>query len=236
MRGMCLNPASDSPSKLLRPVGVDGRSGRNILSKERDDGFGFEVWNHFHAKTPGAFASLLHCDQDESRTPSFELSASSQTGLLAANPRLINLYVAVQWLPSYIYHRPTELVKHHPYRLVARQAELPLQKQSGYSTLVGSHQIGGPKPVGQRNLSPVEHRSGGQRNLVPTACTLSPSHAGQFVGMSVSASRADETIGPTARSQILLASFFSSKVGLKLTQRFGKRRPRHPDTLSVGSC
>ena len=132
-----------------------------------------EVWNHFHANAPGALATFLHCDQDEGRTPPFELPTSSQTGLLAANPRLINFYLAVQRLPRRIHHRPAEFMKHHPYRLVAGQTKLALQQQSGYPTLICGHQIGGPKPMGQRNLGPVEDRPGGQRNLVPTACTLS---------------------------------------------------------------
>jgi hypothetical protein len=90
--------------------------------------------------------------------------------------------------------------------------------------------------MGQRNLGPVEDCSGGQRNLVPTACTLSPSPAGQFVGLPVSTSRTNEPIGPTAGGQILLAGFFRGEVGLKLAQRFGERRPRHRRTLSLGSC
>lgn len=83
----------------------------------------------------------------------------------------------------------------------------------------------------QGNLSPVEDCPGGQRNLVPAE----PAHcrrvrADQFVGLPVSASRANETIGPATGSQILLAGFLSSEVRLSLTERFGKRRTRHAYT------
>src|SRR5579871_1613674 len=127
-------------------------------------------------------------------------------------------------------------MQHHPNRLVIGQTELALQQQGRYTPLVCGHQIGGPKPMGQGNLGPVEDGSGGQRNLVPTACTLSPSPAGQFVRLPVSAWRANEPIGPTAGCEILLAGFLSSEVGLKLTQRLGKRRARHAYTLYLGSC
>ena len=69
--------------------------------------------------------------------------------LLAANPRLINFYLAVQRLPSPIHHGPAELVKHHPGGLVARQTELSLYQQRRHTALIGGHQIRGPEPVGQ---------------------------------------------------------------------------------------
>jgi hypothetical protein len=53
-------------------------------------------------------------------------TAPSETGLLAANPRFINFYLAVQRLPSYIHHGAAELVKHHPGSLVTGQTELSL--------------------------------------------------------------------------------------------------------------
>src|ERR1017187_7020482 len=63
-----------------------------------------------------------------------------QAGLLAGNPRVINLYLAVQGLPNGIHHRPAEFVKHHPRGLVAGKTELTLHQQSGHATLVSGHQ------------------------------------------------------------------------------------------------
>ena len=50
-------------------------------------------------------------------------------------PRVINLYLAVQGLPNGIHHRPAEYVKHHPRGLVAGKTELTLQQQSGHAGL-----------------------------------------------------------------------------------------------------
>jgi hypothetical protein len=70
--------------------------------------------------------------------------------------------------------------------------------------------------MGQGNLGPVKNRSGGQRDLVPAARTLLPSLLRQFVGSLMSASRADEAIGPATGRQVLLAGVFTGEVGLKL--------------------
>jgi len=51
---------------------------------------------------------------------------------------------------------------------------------------------------------------------MPTASTLLPSLIHQFVGSPMSASRADEAIGPPTGRQVLFAGFFTAEVGLEL--------------------
>ena len=77
---------------------------------EGDDRAGLEIGNHIHASSTAGSAALLHSDQNESLPPVLELPAPSQPGLLAANPRIINLYLPAQPFPSRIHHRPAELV------------------------------------------------------------------------------------------------------------------------------
>lgn len=148
--------------KALEAIRVDGRAGRDVFVKEGNDGLGLEIWDYFHSDAPRAPATLFHCDQNQRRSSPLELSASTETRLLAANPGFINFYLAVQRLPSYIHHGPAELVKHHPGGLVTRQTELSLYEEGGYAALIGGHQVGGPEPMGQRNLGPVKNRPGGQ--------------------------------------------------------------------------
>jgi hypothetical protein len=173
-------------------------------------------------------ATLFHSHPDESRPPFFKLSAPPESGLLAANPRVINLYLAAQGFPSRIPHRSAEFVKHHPRGLVTRQTELALQKQGGYATLVSGHQIRRPEAIGQWNLRPVKNGPRCQRNLVPTLGALMAPLVHQFVGSFVPASRANEPIWPTTSRQILLAGLLGGKVGLKLAKRLGKRWSGHP--------
>ena len=145
---------------------------------------GLEVRNHAHADSTGSFTTLFDSHQDEGRPAFLELSAPSETGLLAANPRVINLYLAAQRFSSRVHHRPAEFVKHHPGSLVTRKTELTLEKQGGYATLVRGHQIRRPEPVGQRNLRPVKNGPGGQRNLVPALGALVASLLHQLIGLA----------------------------------------------------
>ena len=88
----------------------------------------------------------------------------------------------------------------------------------------------------QWDLGPVKNRPGGQRDLVTAGGALPTSLVHQFVGSTMSTSGADETIGPAAGREVLLAGFLGGEVALKLTQRLGKQRSGHPSTLPVGSC
>ena len=194
------------------------------------------ILDHFHSEATRAPAAFFHRNQNQRRPSPLELSASAKTGLLAANPCFINFYLAVQRLPSYIDHRPAELVQQHPSGLITGQTELPLHKQGRNPTLVGGHQISSPEPVGQRDLGPVQNRPGCQRDLVTAACTLPPSLIHQVVRSPISASGADEPFRPTAGRKIAFAGFLGGKVALKLAQGLGKRRSGHSTTLPVGSC
>ena len=234
--GDMFEPSFRETLKALEAIRVDCRARRDVLMEEGDDGLGLEIWDHFHADTPRAPATLFHRDQNQRCSSALELSASAETSLLAANPRFINFYLAVQWLPSSINHGAAEPVQHHPCGLVTGHTELPLYEQGRHTALVGGHQIGDPKPIDQRDLGPVKNRSGCQRDLMTAAGTLPPSLLHQFVRSPMSASRADEAIGPATGPEVLLAGFFGGEVALKLPQRFGKRRSGHASTLPIGAC
>jgi len=62
----------------------------------------------------------------------------------------------------------------------------------------------------------VKNSPRGQRDLVPTASTLPASLVCQFLGSPMTASRADEAIGPSTGRQVLLASLLTGEVGLQL--------------------
>jgi hypothetical protein len=215
---------------------MDGGARCNVPGKYRDYCAGLEVGNHIHASSTGRATTLFHGHQNESRSSILELPAPLQSGLLAANPRVINLYLAAQGIPSRIHHRPSELVKHHPCGLVSGKTELTLEKQCGHATLVSGHQIRRPEPVGQWNLGPVKYCPGCQRNLVPAFDALVTSLLHQFIRFFVSASRTTEPIRPTARRQILPASFLCGEVGLKLAKRLREGWSSHPYTLPIGAC
>jgi hypothetical protein len=112
--------------ETFEAVRIDGGTGCNVPGKYRDYRAGLKVGNHVHASSTGSFTTLFHGHQNESRSSILELPAPSQPGLLAANPRVINLYLALQGVPSRVHHRPAEFVKHHPRGLVTGKTELTL--------------------------------------------------------------------------------------------------------------
>jgi hypothetical protein len=234
--GNMFEPRVRETLKALEAIRVNSRAGRDVLVEEGDDGLAFEIWDHFHSDAARASAALFYGNQNQRCPSPLELSASAETSLLAANPSFINFYLAVQRLPSYIHHRPAELVKQHPCGLVTGQTELPLYEQGRNPTLVGGHQIGGPEPLGERNLGPVKNRPGCQRDLVTAARTLPPSLTHQVVCSPVSASGADEAVWPAAGRKILFAGFLGGEVALKLAQGLRKQRSGHPATLTIGVC
>jgi len=112
--------------ETFEAVRIDGGTWCNVPGKYRDYRAGLEVGNYIHASSTGRVTTLFHRHQNESRSSVLELPAPLQPGLLAANPRVIHLYLAAQGLPSRIHHRPAEFVKHHPRGLVTGKTELTL--------------------------------------------------------------------------------------------------------------
>src|SRR5207248_481751 len=112
--------------ETFEAIRIDRGTGCNVPGKYRDDRAGLEVGHHVHASSTGGLSTLFHGHQNESCSSILELPAPTQPGLLAANPRVINLYLAAQGLSSGVHHRPAEFVKHHPRGLVPGKTELTL--------------------------------------------------------------------------------------------------------------
>ena len=132
----------------------------------------FEVGDHRQPHPAGRPPTLLDRHEYQRRTAASQLAASAQPCLRTADPRVIDLHVAMQRFASRIDHCASKLVQQHPRRFVASQTKLPLQQERRHAPLVGHRQIGRPEPDGQRCLCVVENRAGGQRYLVPARRAL----------------------------------------------------------------
>jgi hypothetical protein len=47
--GEMFDPSFRETLKALEAIGVDGRTGKDVLVEEGDDGLALEIWNHFHS-------------------------------------------------------------------------------------------------------------------------------------------------------------------------------------------
>ena len=157
-----VEPSFLQPGEALETVGVYRGTWGHVLLQEGHERCALEVRDDRHAGAPGSIAPLLHGNKDQGRFPAFELSASEQACLRTANPRIINLQVALQWFARQVDHGPAEFVKHHPRGLVASQGKLALKEERRDPALIGGHQVGSPEPNCQRRFCIMQNRPGSQ--------------------------------------------------------------------------
>lgn len=211
----------------FEPIGVNGRTWSHVLDEKTSDGVGFEVGDDSHPKTPRRFPPFLDGDYYKRCPTPLELAASSNTSLGSAHPGVVNFNFAAKRLASQVDRRPPKLMEHHPGGFVSPNAKLVLEEQGRHTAFVGRHQVGSPEPQGQRRLRIVQDGARGQRDLVTAGGAFPPFPAGERVATRMCATRTDETLWPTALSEVFLARLFGGEFDLKLAERCRKRRSRH---------
>jgi hypothetical protein len=115
--------------ETLEAVGVDRRTGRDILFGEVNERCRLEIWNNGHAESSrSVYSAFLYGNYYERCTAAFELPASTESGLRSADPGVIDFDLSVEGLPGLIDHRSSKLVKHHPSGFVAFDPQLTLDE------------------------------------------------------------------------------------------------------------
>jgi len=218
-------------SEAFQAVGIDRRAGRDLALDEIDHRRLFEVGDDRHPHTTRDSTASFHGHQHNGRLAPFELPTASQSRLRPADPRVVDLDVAMQGLAGGIDHRAPELVQDQPGRLVPADGQLALQQQGRDPPLVRRHQIRGPKPQRQRSLRPVEDRPGRQRHLVAALGAFTPLPVAQRERPVVAAARTSKAIGPATGLQIRAARRLVSELPLELPEAGRERRAGHGGTL-----
>jgi len=222
--------------EAFQAVGHDRRSGADVVLDELDHRGLFEIRDHGHPDTARDAAPIFDRRHDNGRFSAFELTTASPTGLRPTDPGVVELDVAMQRFTRRVDHRTSQFVQQHPGGFVSAESQLLLEQERGDPPFVRRHEIRGPEPHGERHLSVVKNRSGGQRDLVSARNTSPASVLHHRVRLRVATSWAAESIGPATRGQILLAGLLGRELALELTQVRGKRRARHPPTLYLVAC
>src|SRR5271169_2136254 len=151
------------------PVGVDHASGFNRLLHEGNQAVGRSVRNAPHPNPPNPFAVLL-CRHHNQRLAlglptTHTLFQPTQIGL-------VRLHASRESFPSGPYHSSPQFVQTHPSRLVASQAQNPLESQGADPILLTRHPPHRPEPNRQGRPGALKNRSRRYRNLMSAAGTL----------------------------------------------------------------
>ena len=123
-------------------------------------------------------------------------------------------------------HAAAQFGAEQPGCLIGAESELTLQLQRRDAIGMGGHQIGGPKPRGQRQLRVMHDGSGGDRGLASAlGALIGPGLGLQPPGSAAAAAGADKPVRPARRGQILSAGRLVAKALLELEQ--GTRKVGH---------
>jgi len=208
-------------------IGLGGSTGAEAGGEEGVEAGGRVVGHLAQANATGAKAAVFGLDGADDQH--FALMAAPATAgdrvVFAAvhDFGFIDLDEAGQGAATRSEHAAAQLGADQPRRLVGAESELALQLQSRDAIGVGSHQISGPEPGGQRQLGVVHDGSGSDRGLATAAGTfIGPGLGLQPPCLATPAARADKPVGPARRCKIFGAGGLIAKALLELDQGAGK--------------
>ncbi len=224
-------PALLKPLNPVHLVGIDRRSRGDVSPREGHHGWAAEVGDHFHPDASRRLAAPLDRDHRERRPAAFQLAASAEPGLRPADPRLVDLDLAMEQLTNRVHHRSAQLVEHHPGCLIAPQPELALQEQGREAALVRGDQVCRPEPRRQRLLGVVQDRARSHRDLVAAGHALPPPTRHQGERPTIAAAGAVKAVRPSAGCEVPLAGVVFRELALELTESAGERRAWHAPPL-----
>src|SRR3954452_398258 len=145
---------------------------------------------------------------------------SSNRCLFGAPVGLVYLYPARQPVPPRSHHGTPQLMEPGPCRVVAPQAQHPLQPDGAGTVLLTGHRPHGPKPQRQRFTRVLENGPGRHRALIPATGTLQQQPTNRPVP-PLPTTRAAKPIRPTQPQQVLAARVFCRNARLKFSQSPG---------------
>ena len=175
------------------------------------------VGHDLQAQSPQGPLAALDRRHHQERLAIMALPTTLQTRLLAPDPGLIDLDLAVEPAPLGVHHRPAELVQQKPGGLVV-QAELLGQLQRGDAGLERGHEIRRGEPDGQGQPGAVEDRPRGDRGLVAAGTALPAAAGGQEADVAAAAGGTAEALRPAGLDEVAQAGFVVGEAAMELTE------------------
>ena len=202
-------------------IGLCGGAGGEIGGEKGMKAGGRIIGDLAEADATGTAAAIL--DLDGADDQHFALMATSATTgdrivfTTAGDFGFIHLDQTGQWAAIWGKHAAAQFGAEQPRRFVGAKSELALQLQRRDAVGMGSHQIGGPEPGGERQLGVMHDGSGGDRGLTGAASAfIGPGLCLQPPGFATAAARADKPVRPARCGKILSAGRLVAEALLEL--------------------
>jgi hypothetical protein len=211
-------------------IGLGGGARGDVGGEKGMEACGRVIGYLAEADAAGAEATVFDLDgADDQHFALMAASAPAGDRIVFAAARdfgFIQLDETRQRAAAWREHAAAQLGADQPRRLVGAETELALQLQNRDAVGVGSHQISGPEPGGQRQLGVMHDGSGSDRDLAAAAGALiGPGLGLQPPGFATPAAWADKPVRPARRYQISSAGRLIAEALLELNQ--GARKIGH---------
>ncbi len=175
-------------------------------------------------------ARLPVADFDGSGHQRLVVDAPALAACLSANIGFVHLDMFARRATDPVligsHHGGTQLVQDAEGRLVAGQAELPLELHRRHAWRLTGDQIGSPKPCAERHMAPLHHRANQKAGLATARAALK--NAGPSDDAEGLADRtaipAGKAIRPAGEFKISRARRVIGKLLLELGKRSGERQ------------
>ncbi len=233
--GLVVVPALTQRIVAAPIVRDDERTWNNGALDKSTQRLGTSIWGDCQPHSPGvtAIPSLVLggpwfavTNFDSAGNKDLVMDTSAFTTGSATDIGFISLDMLVRFAADAIliraHHTRTQLVENAKGRLVARQPELPLKLDGGYSRCMADDQIGRPKPNIQRCMAALHDGASHKTSLPTTLATF------QYAGPRGDTERlcadttewANKRVAPAGTLQIGRASRVIWKKPLELGKRF----------------
>jgi len=209
---MAIMNVSFQPQIGSPAVGPDRASRRNCRSNKPMQALAGRVRYRTQTNASDALSILFGGDDNQSL---FFRSSSDCSGFLSAPVSLVHLDNAIQSVAARANHGPAQLMQHRPGRLVAAQAEYPLETQGAHAVLLAGDLPHGAKPDRQRYVTVLKDGPRSDRHLV-SAMAAKPTCPPNRPGIGSRTPRTDPSAGPTQCREVLNTGFFGAKASLQL--------------------
>ena len=173
-----------------------------------------------HPCEAGSFSSLDipiqgHCTQDGG----FLLTTPSPVFAPGAKEGLVQLHQSCKLVPSVsISHCLSDLVRHHPRRLILPNLQDPLHLSHRNANLVHRHVVKQPIPLQQRSSGLVKDRSCRYTRAIPALLAVKKATLGQKPKLIVTASRTGKAHRPSLLCQMFGTRLLGKESLLKAQQ------------------